>query len=285
LLIAFAAVGWSTAGLLQRHLSVDTATQIAGRALAAFIVLSVVLLITERGTVVRSVIGIGRSGVAMAACMAAASGLFIFALNHSSVANVLFIQALAPVIAVVLAWLFLHEHPTSRTWVATAVALTGVAVMVGGPGRGSVIGLVAAGLMTIGFSVTIVIARHRREISMLPALALAQLMLVVAVGWKADIGSIGAADFGYLALIGTVQMAMSQMCFAAGARLISAAEVALLTLLEVVLGPLWVWLFLHERPAALTLAGGAIVLAAVAYQATEPATTPEDHTALVAAGP
>jgi drug/metabolite transporter (DMT)-like permease len=282
-LIALAAVGWSTAGLLQRRLSVDTATQMAGRALAAFIVLSVVLLVTQRGTLIRSITGIGRSGVAMAACMAAASGLFIFALNHSSVANVLFIQALAPVIAVVLAWLFLHEHPTARTWVATAVALAGVAVMVGGPG--SVVGLVAAGAMTIGFSVTIVLARHRREISMLPALALAQLMLLVAVGWKADFGSIGAADFGYLALIGTVQMAMSQMCFAAGARLISAAEVALITLLEVVLGPLWVWLFLHERPAALTLAGGAIVLAAVAYQATERATSAEDHPALVTAGP
>ena len=56
------------------------------------------------------------------------------------------------------------------------------------------------------------------------------------------------------------------MLFAVGARLIPAAQVGLITLLEVVLGPLWVWLALDERPSALTLVGGAIVIAAIVIQ-------------------
>ena len=54
-----------------------------------------------------------------------------------------------------------------------------------------------------------------------------------------------------------------------GARLIPAAEVALITLLEVVLGPLWVWLALSEQPSRATLLGGGVVIAAVALQAVD----------------
>jgi drug/metabolite transporter, DME family len=63
-----------------------------------------------------------------------------------------------------------------------------------------------------------------------------------------------------------VQMGIGLALFTIGARLIPAAEVALITLLEVVLGPLWVWLFLSEEAGAATLVGGAIVIVAVALQ-------------------
>ena len=75
-----------------------------------------------------------------------------------------------------------------------------------------------------------------------------------------------AHDLFYLVLIGGVQMGLGLAMFTVGARLIPAAEVALITLLEVVLGPLWVWLAFSERPDAATLAGGAIVLVAVLVQ-------------------
>jgi len=77
----------------------------------------------------------------------------------------------------------------------------------------------------------------------------------------------GAGDVVLLAALGVGQIGLGLIFLTIGARLIPAAEVALITLLEIVLGPLWVWLVQSEQPGAATLAGGAIVLGAVALQA------------------
>src|SRR5712692_5110829 len=97
--VALAAVAWSTAGILQRELSVGIGTQVAGRALFAVLGLLAYVGVAERGAVLRAFRSVGRGGLAIAALMAISSGSFIVALNHSSVANVLFMQALAPILA------------------------------------------------------------------------------------------------------------------------------------------------------------------------------------------
>jgi drug/metabolite transporter (DMT)-like permease len=210
LAIAGSAIAWSTAGALQRELSVDTATQMAGRAFVAAVVLSLLASWQASGRLTSSVRSIGRMGVVLAVCMAGASAMFIVALNRTTVANVLLVQALAPFIAVLLAWMLLRETASRRTWMATVVALIGVGIMVGGPESGPVMGVFQTGI--------------------------------------------------------------GQALFVIGARLIAAAEVALITMLEVVLGPFWVWLAYSEEPGAATLLGGVIVLAAVVVQTTEPST-------------
>jgi len=79
-------------------------------------------------------------------------------------------------------------------------------------------------------------------------------------------GDVGRQDLVLLIAIGAVQMALGMGLFAAGARLVPAAEAALITLLEVILGPIWVWLVLSERPDTATLVGGAIIMLAVVVQ-------------------
>jgi drug/metabolite transporter (DMT)-like permease len=74
-----------------------------------------------------------------------------------------------------------------------------------------------------------------------------------------------------LALLGAGQIGVGLILLTIGARLIPAAQVALISLLEVVLGPLWVWLAVGEQPAVATLIGGAIVVAAVVLQGVDPA--------------
>lgn len=270
-LIAGAAIAWSLAGVMQRGLSdgVNTATQMAGRAGVAFIALSFLARRETSRSGIPLIRSIDRGGLAVAVCMGAGSASFVVAINRTTVANVLFLQALAPFIAVVLGWAFLREIPSRRTGIATVIAVGGVALMVGGPSRGSLVGLAAAGVMTFLFALTIVITRHRRDISMAPAVALAMLLVFVCSAPFANWGDITAADWLLLVLMGTAQMGVGQACFVHGARLIPAAEVALITLLEVVLGPLWVALAFAEYPGGLTLVGGAVVLAAVVYQATE----------------
>jgi drug/metabolite transporter (DMT)-like permease len=266
LYVALAAIAWSSAGVLQRQLTLDTATQVAGRAVFAGCALLAWVAVVERGRVAHAFRSVGLAGVAVALCVAIASGGFIAALNHTSVARVLFILALAPVFAAVLARATLGEPISRRTAAAMALALAGVALMLGAPGEGSLAGDGLAFLTAFAFSVMIVITRWRHDVSMAPATCLSQAILVVAFLPFATVGDIDAADAGWLAALGVGQIGLGFALLTAGARLIPAAQVGLITLLEVVLGPLWVWLALDEQPSTLTLVGGAIVIVAIVIQ-------------------
>jgi drug/metabolite transporter (DMT)-like permease len=267
LYILLAAVTWSTAGVLQRSLSVDTATQVAGRAFFALLALAAFIGVSNGRNVVAACRALGRAGVAFAVCLAVASGCFIVALNRTSVANVLFMQAAAPIAAALLGRIALHERVTPRGWACMGVALAGVAIMVGGPGGGSLDGFAISLVMTFGFAASIVIARSRRDVSMAPATCLAQLLvLAVALPFSSP-GAVDAHDLVLLIALGVGQMGLGLVFLTLGARLVPAAEVALICLLEVVLGPLWVWLADGETPARATVIGGLVVVAAVAVQA------------------
>jgi drug/metabolite transporter (DMT)-like permease len=265
--VVLAAVAWSTAGVLQRGLSVGTSTQLAGRAFFAVLALLAYVAVRERGDLVSGFRAIGRGGLIIAGLMAVSSASFIIALNHATVANVLFMQALAPIMAAALGMLTLGEAVGRRTWIAMVTAVLGVGLMVGGPGHPSVLGISLSLLMSFAFAATLVVTRHRRDVSMAPATCLSQVAVLALAAPFARPGEIGGNDLGLLILLGFCQIGLGLVLLTIGARLIPAAEVALLTLLEVVLGPLWVWLVRSERPGAATLAGGGIVLGAVVYQA------------------
>ena len=147
------------------------------------------------------------------------------------------------------------------------VALAGVGLMVGGPGGAHGIGLALSVLMTLAFAVSVVITRHRRDISMAPAICLSQVFVLLVFAPFSDPGQVNRSDLVLLALLGVTQIGLGLAFLTKAARLIPAAEVALITLLEVVLGPLWVWLALSERPSTATLVGGFVVIAAVVLQA------------------
>jgi drug/metabolite transporter (DMT)-like permease len=277
LYVALAAVAWSTAGLLQRELTVGIGTQLAGRAFFAVVGLLAFVAIAERGRVGRSFVAIGKPGLAVAALMAASSGAFIVALNYTSVANVLFFQAIAPILAAVLGT-FVGERVARRTWIAMAVALAGVGLMVGGPSHPSAAGTALSLFMSASFAAVIVITRHEREVSMAPATCLSQVLVFVFAAPFASVSEVNGKDLALLVGLGIGQIGLGLIFLTIGARLIPAAEVALITLLEIVLGPLWVWIALGERPGTSTLIGGAIVLAAVVIEAIgepeEPAVPP-----------
>ena len=202
----------------------------------------------------------------MALCVATASASFIAALNHTSVARVLFILAVAPVLAALLARITLGEPITRRTVLAMALALAGVTLMLGAPGEGSLAGDGLSFIAALAFALMIVITRWRHDVSMTPATCLSQVILVVAFIPFASPAEITGDDVVWLAPLGIGQIGLGFALLTVGARLIPAAQVGLITLLEVVLGPIWVWLALDERPSTLTLIGGAIVIVAIVIQ-------------------
>jgi drug/metabolite transporter (DMT)-like permease len=223
-------------------------------------------MVVDRGRVVHAFRSVGLAGVAVALCVAIASASFIAALNHEGVARVLFLLALSPVLAALLARVTLHEPISRRTALTMALALAGVVIMLGAPAEGSLAGDGLALLCASAFAVMVVITRWRHDVSMAPATCLSQLMLVVAFLPFAAPGDIGGDDVVWLAALGVGQIGLGFALLTVGARLIPAAQVGLITQLETVLGPLWVWLAYDERPSTLTLVGGTIVIVAILLQ-------------------
>ncbi len=209
----------------------------------------------------------GRAELAFGVCVAIASGAFMLALNFTTVASLLFMQAVAPLLAALIARVALGERVPGRTWAAMAIALGGVTLMVGGPGAPSASGQLLAGTVTLLFAISLVIARHRRDVSMAPATCASQVAVCAVALPFASTAGLTAHELSLLALLGMGQIGVGLGLLTIGARLIPPAEVALISLLEVVLGPLWVWLAYDEQPGRSTLAGGVVVLAAVAVQA------------------
>jgi drug/metabolite transporter (DMT)-like permease len=279
--VALAAVAWSTAGVLQRQLTLDTPTQVCGRAVFAGVALLAYTAVVSRGRVREAFRSVGVAGVGVALCVATASGSFIAALNHTSVARVLFILAISPVLAALLARVTLGEPITRRGLMAMALALAGVSLMLGAPGEGSLAGDGLSFVAALAFALMIVITRWRRDVSMAPATCLSQAILVAVFLPFASPSEIDADDVAWLAALGIGQIGLGFALLTVGARLIPAAQVGLITLLEVVLGPVWVWLALDERPSTLTLVGGAIVIVAIVIQTRQaPQPAPDDDRAL-----
>ena len=268
LAILVAAVAWSTAGLAQRELDASPATQVAGRATFAAIALFALVVVMERRGTLAAFRAMGRSGLAMTVFLAISSGTFLLALNHTTVANVLFMQAAAPMMAALLGWVLLSERIDGRTWAALVLAGAGVVLMAAGSFDAGAAAVGLPFLMTASFAAVIVIARHRRDVSMMPATCASQVLVVVACLPFVAPGSASGSDWAILAALGVGQMGLGLAFLTIGARLIPPAQVAVISLLEVVLGPLWVWLAYEERPSLATFLGGIVVVAAVVVQAT-----------------
>jgi drug/metabolite transporter (DMT)-like permease len=285
-----AALAWSSGGILQRQVAAGAADQIVGR--ASFALVAVLAFVrfgegVEPRAALRSVCNV--PGLLVAAGIAAASASFIVALNHTSVAHVLVIQATTPILAGLFAFWALREPLSPWTWVAMALAVLGIGVMVGVPSGGSVLGESMAFLSPLSFAVVIVVARRYRGISMTPATALAQVLLVLGGLPFVHAGQLHAADVGWLALLGLGQQGFGLVFFTIGARLIPAAAMGLILLLESVLGVVWGWLGTSEGPNLATVLGGLIVLGAVALKLRDDnrrlgRAAAETQTALAAAG-
>lgn len=267
LLVAGAAVVWSFGGTIARFISAgDPWAVVFWRGFFACSFLLLFMLWREgpraTGQMFR---GMGLAGLAVACCFGTASSSFVIALQYTTVANILLTQAAAPLFAALLAWVVFRERVNLATWAAIAAVICGVAIMVSSSFSGEVspIGDGLALLITIVFSVAIVITRHHPEVRMMPAVCLGTGMAATVAFLLSGSLAVSAQDIVWLVLFGAVNLGAGLAMFVTGARLIPAALAALVSTLEPVLGPIWVWLIHSEVPGPRTLIGGAIVFAAL----------------------
>lgn len=267
LLVAGSALFWSFGGTIARFLTVnDSWTVVFWRSIFAALFLLGFMLWRDgaRGTV-QLFKNMGWWGVAVALCFATASSAFIIALAHTTVANILLIQAGVPLIAALLTWILFHEKISTSTWLAIAAVIAGVAIMVSESFTGQVspIGDGLALLIAVAFAFATVITRRHANVQMAPAVCLAVTLAACVASVLAGTYSVSPADFAWLLAFGAINLGLGLAMFVTGARLLPAALAALIGTLEPVLGPLWVWLVHHEVPSERTLAGGAVVFLAL----------------------
>jgi drug/metabolite transporter (DMT)-like permease len=261
LLVASAALCWSSGALIARLVTTDPWTTNLWRSLFAALFLALVLrLVWGRGLVAQW----RGPVVAVAVCMALASTCFIFSLSLTAAANTLILMSTGPFVAGLLGWLLLGERVAPRTWLTMGVALVGTVIMVSSSeGRGARLGDLLAILMAASFAVATVLVRRHPEVRMASAAVLATTLTALVALPMAAPAQTAPRDLFLLAFFGVGQFGVGFLLFMAGARLIPAAETSLIGMLETVLGPLWVWLVLAERPGAASLVGGALILTAL----------------------
>lgn len=255
----------SFTGLIVRHLDAGPLVMNFYRSMSLMIVVTAILFFKYRERVFVQVIKIGWVGMTAAILHMLAAIGFLQSLTHTTVANTLFVLGAIPFFAMALGWVFLQERPSRLMLIAMVTAFIGIAVMLGeGFGSGSVYGNMMALLAAFCFASYAVLMRRNRHIDMLPTLlASTLLVMVVASGIRSGILYISLEDLILCIAWGGAISGFTSICFVIASRHIAAAEVTLLMLLEFSLGPLWVWIFIHEVPSSWTLLGGGLVMLAV----------------------
>ena len=269
LMVILGGVFLSFLGLGDRNLEAATGPQIAFyRALSQFIFFTFVFLILRKGSIADEFSSLTWRGWFAAVVMALAGFFLIMSFQFTLVANAIFFVSLTPLMAAILGWVFLKEAISQRTAIAMAVALIGVTIIFGTNMNGDgVIGMGFAFMMAVCYAGTIVIMRTIPAANVILICTLnAMFTLILMLPLIGDF-AVSQKDLFICLALGIFQVGLGTMCVMAGARFVPAAQVSILALLEVVLAPIWVWIFVHEVPSTTTLIGGAIVLAGVIYQA------------------
>jgi len=263
LLVAGAAVTWSSAGVLARTIAADGWTMLFWRSVFAGLFVLAYIGLREGRAGYAAFRRLDRTGWGVALTFALSSFCFILALEETAVANVIVFQAAAPFIAAILGWAWLGERLSGAGLAAILASLVGILVMVSDSvGTGRILGNMLSLVMGTSFAVMIVLARRRRDVPMTAATCVATALLALVTLPFASL-ALASSDLLLMALFGIGQMGLGLIMFMAGVRLMPAADAGLISTLEVILMPFWVWLAYGENPGTRALAGGAIVLAAV----------------------
>ncbi len=270
-LVLFGATLMSFVGLVLRHIEHADGFQImAYRSLSLSLVVLIFACWMRKQRISGFLRQIDAKDCLVGLFLGVAFTCYVFALINTNIASALFILACAPVFAAILSWVLLREAPSGLSVMAIAMAIAGVSIMVwDGIGNGSTFGNMFAVVSAFCFAVMLVLIR-KFDRDPLGGTFMAGVFSSIGNAGIALIFGAGLAittwDLGLSLFMGAFTIGLGIACVSIAASYLPPSEVSILVLLESVLGPVWVWLFLNETTTANVLIGGAIVLAAVILQ-------------------
>ena len=257
---------WSTAGLFVRMAGLDTWTIVFWRSVFSAIALGLMFVGENRGRIASAMGRLRPVDLATVLLTIVSTISYVLALRLTTVANVMTVYAALPFIATGLAFIFLREKVTRKFVVAGFVALGGIAFTAGaGASTNDLWGILAALVMTTGFASQLVNVKRREPASMTLLLAMSAMVCIPLVAPWASHAIPSPSQMLACALYGVLTTGLAYVLALRGGRLISSGEAGLISMVDVALGPLWVWVFFAEVPATAALVGGAAVIAAVSW--------------------
>ncbi len=270
-LMLAAGLCWSLGGIIVRKLTLtDTWEIVFWRALFMSAFIGTLLLILRGRGAIASVRSIGTAGAISGVCLAAQIYFFILALNHTTAANTFVLMSISPLLAALVGLMFLREKVAWHTWLAIAFALGGIVIMFGeGLGTGRWLGNIYALCVPVGYACQILFVRKVQGAAgkapdLLPTVLVGALFAMTPalfLGWPFEATG---ADVMLLAVMGCVQLGMGCWLMTLAVPHLRAAEMGLLALTETILAPVWVWLGTGEAPSGAALAGGVVIVGALA---------------------
>jgi drug/metabolite transporter (DMT)-like permease len=267
LFMVIACVAWSGAGLTVRLMSLSDPWEIVfWRSFFMMLFLAGVLLTRYGRDTAARIAAVGRAGAAAGFFLSLTFVFFIIALSMTTVANTLVIMSVSPFITALLGRWLLRERIAGQAYAAMAVALVGITIMFWDSLQsGGVLGTLIALGVPLSFSANLLVLRRAgTSVDMVPTVFIAGVIscaMTLPLAWPF---SVTQMDLALLAFMGCGQLGLGCLLMTIATRHLSAAEVSLLGLLEITMGPIWVWLGTGERPSDLAMVGGLIVLAALA---------------------
>jgi DME family drug/metabolite transporter len=271
-LIMLAGVVWSVQGVLIRQL--HEAGSWAVLFWRSFGMVPVLVLWIGPTRVLPALRQVGWAGAAGGLGLVLAFGGAIVALQSTTVANAVLLFSASPFFAAVFGRVLLNEPVSLPTWGAILLAVVGILVMVGGVGQiggGQVLGTAAALISAAGFAAFTVTIRWGHVDDMLPAVLLGGIFSAIAGAVAALIAgqtlAVPPFEAGLAFGMGVVTLTGGMYLYTKGSQVVPAAQATLLSLIEVLLAPVWAWAVLGETLSANSALGGTVLLTAVVLNA------------------
>jgi drug/metabolite transporter (DMT)-like permease len=271
ILILMGAFFLSWGGLLVRTFeSTDIWQILFWRAFFFTITLIVFLYFTYRNKFISTIKKSGFPGLLGGITTSIGFIAYIISMTETTVANVLFIISTQTIWLAIFGYLFLKEKISLKTFFSIILAMTGIAVMIGGSlDTGSLFGNLVALFIPINFAFLILLIRKFSQLDLVPALFYGGIIIMIVAFFMSDTILVSKNNLIVGFLLGTFQHACGFICIVIGARSTPAAVVGLLMLFETLLGPLWVYIFLNEIPPVSVFIGGSIIVIAVIFKTLE----------------
>ncbi|WP_245936831.1 DMT family transporter [Undibacterium pigrum] len=271
MLMICAATLWSIAGVFTRHLEVARDFEVTfWRSFFAAVFIAGVMARQYKWAFIPRLKLLGKIGFLSGCMWATMYSCFMIALTMTTVANTSIMESLSPLFTALLAWLVLHQRIPARTWWAIAAACIGMGWMFFGSisevdERGMIGMFIAFGIPLAASANVIILKKGGHAVDLVPAVFLggtisALMMLPFAWPFQASLH-----DIGILAILGFFQLGLPCMLMVRASNSLTAPEIALLSLLEVLLAPIWAWLGAGEVPATASIYGGIVVLVALVF--------------------
>ncbi|MBW3564151.1 MAG: DMT family transporter [Acidobacteria bacterium] len=261
--VVAAALLWSSGGLGIKSVA-DPALKVAFYRSA---IAAVVLFAIFRPRAVRWTVPFLTAIGSYAICLTT----FVLATKMTTAANAIFLQYSGVVWVLVASPLVLKETLRRRDAIACTVAIGGMALFFigrfgGGTMAGNLMGLVSG----IFFAILVVALRFERGAGAEAAVTWGNVLVAVALfPFVFDDLAVTPVSLGWLLFLGVFQIALAYACFVKGLESVTATAASLTGMIEPVSNPVWVFLVLGERPSPWAIAGGVIVLAAIAWRTIE----------------